>query len=168
MAQQFRGVSLSGVSSAIERGYATGMAIFLAYSGMEALAIAMGQDPCTWILEDKKSAHSLYKLLKGVDLNHLDLTEGIGWLLDNYKLIKKLKSFQAGETYDVLLIARSLRHMVAHGSFTTHGLKMFTKRECNAVEHLRQQVFHAYYKRLDHWLDQRINKANNTSLNSSL
>jgi hypothetical protein len=62
--------------------------------------------------------------------------------------------------HNVFLIARSLRRMVAHGSFTTHGLKMFTKRECDAVEELRQLIFNACDEHLGKWLDaQLLNEA---------
>lgn len=46
--------------------------------------------------------------------------------------------------------------MVAHGSFTTHGLKMFTNRECDAVEELRQMIFSVCDERLWKWLDEQL------------
>ena len=153
---QFNGINLSSVSSITERGYSTGMAMFLAYSGMEALATAMGQEAYSWQIEDKQLANKLNKLLSGVDLNHQDLQEGINWLLDRPTPIRNLRDFQAGHNHDVLLIARSLRHMVAHSSFTTHGLRMFTKRECEAVEQLRQLIFQICDQRLSEWLDQHL------------
>ncbi len=109
------------------------MAIFLAYSGMEALASAMGAEVHQWEMNNEKLAVKLRKLLAGVDLNHPEPQAAIGWLLDHNNLIQQLKVFKDGNNHNILLIARSLRHMVAHGSFTTHGLKMFTKRECDAV-----------------------------------
>ena len=82
--------------------------------------------------------------------------EAIGWLLDHNNLILQLKAFKDGNNQNVLLLARSLRHMVAHGSFTTHGLKMFTKRECDAVEELRQLIFKMCDEHLSEWLDKQL------------
>ena len=132
------------------------MGIFLAYTGLEALATAMGQPAYTWEPGDKPLAKKLKKLLSGADLSHPDHQESINWLLDKPNLIDQLRNFQRGEDQNVLLIARSLRHMVAHGSFTTHGLKMFTKRECEAVEELRQLIFKICDQRLSAWLDEHL------------
>jgi hypothetical protein len=156
IAQRFNGISLRGVSSATERGYSAGMGIFLAYSGMEALATAMGQPAYKWEAEDKPLAKNLNKLLSGVDLSNPDRHEGINWLLGNQQLIDRLRAFQEGRNHNILLIAQSLRHMVAHGSFTTHGLKMFTKRECEAVEQLRQMIFQICDQRFTAWLDEQL------------
>lgn len=156
IARGFNGIKLSGVSSTTERGYSTGMGIFLAYSGLEALATAMDQQAYTWASEDQALAKRLKQLLSGLDLSHPDRQEGINWLLGNHHLINKLQAFQEGRNYNVLLIAQSLRHMVAHGSFTTHGLKMFTKRECEAVEELRQLIFQICDQRLTAWLDEEL------------
>ncbi len=156
VARRFQNVNLKGVSSLTERGYTTGIAIFLAYSGMEALANAIGQQPRTWEWNDAGLAQRLRKLLHGLDLSHTDRQEGISWLLSNHTLLARLQAFQDGKCDDVFLIAQSLRHMVAHGSFTTHGLKMFTKRECDAVEELRQLIFRSCHQRLNQWLDQQL------------
>jgi hypothetical protein len=69
IARRFRGITLVDVSDATERGYSTGMAIFLAYSGMEALAAAMGTQAHEWEANDQKLSLKLSKLLAGVDLN---------------------------------------------------------------------------------------------------
>ncbi len=156
VARRFQNVTLKGVSSLTERGYTTGIAIFLAYSGMEALASAMDAQPHTWKYDDVHLAQRLRKILNGLDFSHADRQEGIGWLLSNRTLLEKLQDFQMGRSDDVFLIAQSLRHIVAHGSFTTHGLKMFTKRECDAVEELRQLIFHSCDQRLSQWLDQQL------------
>jgi hypothetical protein len=156
IAKRFKGISLIDVSDATERGYSTGMAIFLAYSGMEALAAAMREQVHEWKMNDQKLALRLSKLLSGVDLSHPDPQEAISWLLDGGNLIQQLKDFKDGNNHNVLLIARSLRHMVAHGSFTTHGLKMFTKRECDGVEELRQLIFNVCDERLEKWLDEQL------------
>jgi hypothetical protein len=156
IAKRFDGITLIDVSDTTERGYSTGMAIFLAYSGMEALASAMGAEVHQWEMNDEKLALKLSKLLAGLDLNHPEPQEAIGWLLNQNNLIQQLKVFKDGNNHNVLLIARSLRHMVAHGSFTTHGLKMLTKRECDAVEELRQLIFKICDERLSEWLDRRL------------
>jgi hypothetical protein len=156
VARRFQNVNLKGVSSLTERGYTTGIAIFLAYSGMEALANAMEEKPRDWKHENPDLAERLRHLLNGLKLSHLDREEGIGWLLDNKTLLEKLQEFQDRKSDNVFLIAQSLRHMVAHGSFTTHGLKMFTKRECDAVEELRQLIFLSCDQRLNQWLDQQL------------
>ena len=156
VARRFQNVNLKGVSSLTERGYTTGIAIFLAYSGMEALANAMGEKPRDWEYNDADLAQRLKQLLNGLDLGHADRAEGINWLLDSQELLRKLQGFQDGQSDNVFLIAQSLRHMVAHGSFTTHGLKMFTKRECDAVEELRQLIFRSCDQRLNQWLDQKL------------
>lgn len=156
IAQRFNGISLRGVSSATERGYSAGMGIFLAYSGMEALATAMGQPAYKWEAEDKRLAKKLNKLLSGVDLSNPDRHEGINWLLGNQQLIDRLRAFQEDRNHNILLIAQSLRNMVAHGSFTTHGLKMFTQRECEAVEQLRQMIFQICDQRFTAWLDEQL------------
>jgi hypothetical protein len=156
IAQSFLNINLSDVSSSTERGYSTAMAIFLAYSGMEALANAMDQQPSHWHLEEPILANRLKKLLGGLNLSHADQHEGIAWLLSNQKLLRRLQKFQENKNHNVLLIAQSLRHMVAHGSFTTHGLKMFTKRECDAVEQLRQRIFLFCDERMNQWVDQQL------------
>ena len=158
IAQGFNGIKLSGVSHSTERGYTTGMGIFLAYSGLEAMATAIDQPAYTWASEDKALAKRLNKLLSGLDLSHPDRQEGIAWLLGNHQLIDRLRAFQEGRNQNVLLIAQSLRHMVAHGSFTTHGLKMFTKRECEAVEELRQLIFQICDQRLTAGLEEQLVK----------
>lgn len=116
----------------------------------------MGAEVHQWEMNDEKLAVKLRKLLAGVDLNHPEPQAAIGWLLDHNNLIQQLKAFKNGNNQNVLLIARSLRHMVAHGSFTTHGLKMFTKRECEAVEQLRQLIFKICDQRLSEWLDEQL------------
>jgi len=156
VARRFQNVNLKGVSTLTERSYTTGIAIFLAYSGMEALANGMGQQPRTWEHNDAGLAQRLRKLLNGLDLSHADRQEGISWLLSNHTLLARLQEFQDGKSDNIFLIAQSLRHMVAHGSFTTHGLKMFTKRECDAVEELRQLIFRSCDQRLNQWLDQKL------------
>ena len=156
VARAFENVTLQGIGSLTERGYTTGIAIFLAYSGMEALATAMGEEARTWTHDDADLAKRLRKILSGLDLSHADRQEGISWLLSDRKLLQKLQEFQVGQSNNVFLIAQSLRHMVAHGSFTTHGLNMFTKRECDAVEELRQLIFRFCDQRLHQWLDQRL------------
>lgn len=156
VARRFQNVNLKGVSSLTERGYTTGIAIFLAYSGMEALANAMGEKPRDWEYKNPDLAQRLRHLLNGLKLSHLNREEGIGWLLDNKTLLEKLQEFQDRKSDNVFLIAQSLRHMVAHGSFTTHGLKMFTKRECDAVEEMRQLIFRSCDQRLNQWLDQQL------------
>jgi hypothetical protein len=123
---------------------------------MEALANAMEEKPRDWKYENPDLAERLRQLLNGLKLSHLDREEGIGWLLDNKTLLEKLQEFQDRKSDNVFLIAQSLRHMVAHGSFTTHGLKMFTKRECDAVEDLRQLIFRSCDQRLNQWLDQKL------------
>ena len=155
IAKRFNGINLSGVSLSTERGYTAGMGIFLAYSGLEALATAMDQQAYTWASEDQALAKRLKQLLSGLDLSHPDRQEEINWLLGNHHLINKLQAFQEGRKHNVLLIAQGLRHMVAHGSFTTHCLKMFTKRECEAVEELRQLIFQICDQRLTAWLDDK-------------
>jgi len=72
-------------------------------------------------MNDEKLALKLRKLLAGLDLNHPEPQEAIGWLLNQHNLIEQLGAIKNGDNQNVLLIARSLRHMVAHGSFTTHG-----------------------------------------------
>ena len=163
IAKRFDSILLIDVGEETERGYSTAMAIFLAYSAMEALADAMGQQAHEWEVTDQKLAIKLNKLLADIDLRHPDPQAAIGWLLNNNRLIHQLQSFQAGDHHNVLLIARALRHMVAHGSFTTHGLKMFTKRECDAVEELRQLIFNICDQRLNEWLDaQLVNQMSTT------
>ncbi len=81
------------VSDATERGYSTGMLIFLAYSGMEALAAAIGTKVHEWEKNDQKLALRLNKLLAGVDLNHPEpqcfpdrtqsSSHGGSWLIHN-------------------------------------------------------------------------------------
>jgi len=156
VARAFQNVTLQGVGSLTERGYTAGIAIFLAYSGMEALATAMGEEARSWTHDAADLAQRLRMILKDLDLSHADREEGIGWLLSDRKLLQKLQDFQVGQSNDVFLIAQSLRHMVAHGSFTTHGLNMFTKRECDAVEELRQLIFRSCDQRLNQWLDQQL------------
>ncbi len=156
IAKRFDGIRLIDVGKETERGYSTAMAIFLAYSAMEALANAIGQQANQWELTDQQLALKLNKLLAELDLSHPNPTEAIGWLLSNNHLIRQLQGFQAGEHHNVLLIARTLRHMVAHGSFTTHGLKMFTKRECDGVDQLRQLIFKVCDERLRTWLDEQL------------
>ena len=156
IAKRFHGITLIDVSDTTERGYSTGMAIFLAYSGMEVLAAAMGEPVHQWEMNDEKLALKLSKLLAELDINHPEPQEAIGWLLNQDNLIQQLKAFKDGNNHNVLLIARSLRHMVAHGSFTTHGLKMLTKRECDAVEELRQLIFKICDERLSEWLDAQL------------
>ncbi|QCH15022.1 hypothetical protein CB0101_08855 [Synechococcus sp. CB0101] len=116
----------------------------------------MGEEAHTWTHDDAGLAKRLRKILSGLDLSHPDRQEGIGWLLSNVTLLRKLQEFQVGQSNDVFLLAQSLRHMVAHGSFTTHGLNMFTKRECDAVEELRQLIFRFCDQRLNQWLDQQL------------
>ncbi len=166
IAKRFDSILLIDVGKETERGYSTAMAIFLAYSAMEALADAMGQQAHAWEVSDQKLALKLNKLLANLDLSHPDPAEAISWLLGNNHLIRQLQGFQAGEHHNVLLIARSLRHMVAHGSFTTHGLKMFTKRECDAVEELRQLIFQVCDERFGKWLDEQL--LNQTSTPAAL
>jgi hypothetical protein len=156
IAKRFHSITLLDVSDATERGYSTGVAIFLAYSGMEALVAAMRAQVHEWEMNDQKLALRLNKLLAGVDLDNPEPQEGIGWLLDGDNLIRQLKAFKDGKNHNVFLIARSLRHMVAHGSFTTHGLRMFTKRECDTVEELRQLIFNVCDERLAKWLDEQL------------
>lgn len=117
-------------------------------------------------MNDEKLALKLSKLLAGVDLNHPKPQQAIGWLLDSGSLIQLMKAFKEGKNHNVLLIARSLRHMVAHGSFTTHGLKMLTKRECDAFEELRQLIFNVCDERLAKWLDEQL--LNQTSTPATL
>jgi len=156
IAKSFDVISLSGVGPSTERGYTTGMGIFLAYSALEALATAMDQPAYTWASEDQALAKRLNKLLSELDLSHPDWHEGIGWLLGNHQLIDRLRAFKEDRNHNVLLIAQSLCHMVAHSSFTTHGLKMFTKRECEAVEELRQLIFQSCDQRLTAWLEEQL------------
>jgi hypothetical protein len=156
IAKRFHGITLIDVSDATARGYSTGIAIFLAYSGTEALAAAMREPVHQWEINDEKLAVKLRKLLAGVNFNHPEPQEAISWLLNHDNLIQQLKSFKDGNNQNVLLIARSLRHMVAHGSFTTHGLKMFTKRECDAVVELRQLIFKICDERVSEWLDKQL------------
>jgi len=156
VARAFQNVTLQGVGSLTERGYTTGIAIFLAYSAVEALATAIGEKPHIWTHDDAGLAKRLRMILNGLNLSHPDRQEGISWLVENNTLLGKLQHFQVGQSNNVFLIAQSLRHMVAHGSFTTHGLNMFTKRECDAVEELRQLIFRFCDQRLHQWLDQRL------------
>ena len=162
IARGFNGINLSGVNSATARGYSTGMGIFLVYSALEALATAMGEKAYTWHCEDQPLANRLNKLLSGVGLGHPDQNEAVSWLVNNSTLIKTLKEFKAEQHHDALPIARGLRVMVAHGSFTTHGLKMFTKRECEAVEELRQLIFKICDQHLSEWLDAQLSSKTGT------
>ncbi len=62
------------------------------------------------------------------------------------------------------MIAGAIRQMLAHGQFITHSLKMFTKREYDAVEQLRQLIFNVCDERLNEWLDaQLVNQSCTTS-----
>ena len=74
IAKRFHGITLIDVSDTTERGYSTGMAIFLAYSGMEALAAAMREQVHQWEMNDEKLALKLRKLLAGLDLNQAQTT----------------------------------------------------------------------------------------------
>lgn len=89
--------NLSSVSLSTERGYSTGMGIFLAYSGMEALATAMGQRADRWEAEDKQLAKNLNRLLNGLVLRHPDQKEAINWLLDNHQQINRYGTSKKNE-----------------------------------------------------------------------
>lgn len=53
----------------------------------------MGEQVHQWRMNDEKLAHKLSKLMAGVDLDHPEPQEAIGWLLDSGSLIQQLKAF---------------------------------------------------------------------------
>ena len=139
LARAFNGITVSpasNVSDELVRGYSAGMRLFLAYNTLE---MAANLKTKTKNKKDEKDAFYKAMAIDGKK-DHQNLLNAFRAFLGegeegnkkgkntSDKILKSLNksanyfaNFLNGESDDLAVLARSIRHLFAHGSFTPNG-----------------------------------------------
>ena len=149
LASNLRGIQLEGAGKRTQEGYLAGLRVALAYSALEHLldhSIEKRRGAVNGLrIPDAKLAHRLRRELKTA---RILTSENIS----DQNIRRKLGSWESGQDPDVLIVARALRHMFAHGSFTPYGLDITRKAAREALEDLAALVRHEAQSRFGDWL----------------
>lgn len=134
VATAYRGLRFSGVGAAVTRGYSAALGVFLAYSALESCLKAGGPQPGQKMPGriDLPLADRLRAALGG--------SLGAEEELSNERLRVQLGRFFSGEDDDVMVPARAIRHLVAHGVLTASGGRILTSRSALAFQDLADAI----------------------------
>ena len=138
-ASAYQGAMFMQLTDKLTVGYSAGMGLLLSYSAFEAACRASMRE--TYEVEIPGSKGFAVDCRK----------ELIRWFgrfgeedfplrgaLASSELRKKLDSFFAKETENLLPIASAFRHLFAHGHWTPNGSDTLSKGACSAIEMLAQ------------------------------
>jgi hypothetical protein len=133
LAASFRGLNLDGYGDARTRtGNDTLFRLLLAYSVVDQLhEIDPALSKAVRVVRDRALADSLRAVLR------------VDAVIDNEKVsrLKAQRHFDdVHTTDDVMVFARALRHIAAHGSATPWGLGVKTKAACLTVDALSETL----------------------------
>ena len=111
------------------RGYSAALGVFLAYTALEAYWTASGEEQSKGFIDPQ-----LAGLIRAALKSGADLADG----LTSQGLKKRVVSFLNGDVDDVLVFARALRNLVAHGIFTPWGAHSVSLKAAMAFDDLAQ------------------------------
>ena len=129
VATAYRGVRFSGIGAATTRGYSAALGVFLAYSALEACLTAAGQP-------GGKVPGRIDLMLADRLRTALGGSLGIEEELSSERLRIQLRRFFSGDDDDIMVPARAIRHLVAHGVFTPSGGRTVTRGAALALQDL--------------------------------
>ena len=138
-ASSYRGIRFSGMKDASARGYSAALGVFLAYSALEACWAAMGsRAPKDRGLIDLELAKNVRAALGG-------RFELAGELHENLRanVARFMKADDESDwprSQDILIMARAIRHLVAHGIFTPWGGRTVSLKAASAFQDLADAV----------------------------
>lgn len=149
LAANLKSILLEGSDPRTQRGYLAGMRVALSYSALEHLL--------------NHSIHRDGKGINKVQIPNPALADALRQQLKTYRvkqsetvsdpaIRKKLADWESGAEADVLIVARALRHMFAHGSFTPYGVGVITESSRQALQDLSMAVRLDAESRFIHWL----------------
>ena len=148
LATSFRGLDLDGYGDARTRtGNDTLFRLLLAYSVVDQLhEVDPALRTAVTVLRDRALADSLRSTLR------------VDAIVENEKVsrMKARKQFaDVHTTDDVIVLARALRHIAAHGSATPWGLGVKTNAAYRAVDQLSATLIHAAEREFMHLVQSR-------------
>jgi len=144
-ASAFHSLDFMGtLSAASKRGYTAAVRLLMCFSAFEAACLASGKKPFDISLSSDGGIYreARTKLIKAF----ADVSEAqfpLRGALTNEKLADRVDAFFRGEDPNLEPVARSLRHLFAHGAWTPYGSDTITKTACDAVDLLSQILLHA-------------------------
>jgi hypothetical protein len=127
------------MENATARGYSAALGVFLAYSAFEACLTGMGRhapkDP--GLIDPELASNLRIALGRRFELAeelHSNLSAKVG------RLMNADDEADWPDSQDVLIMARAIRHLVAHGVFTPWGGRTVTTRAASALHDLADAV----------------------------
>jgi hypothetical protein len=127
------------MENATARGYSAALAVFLAYSALEACLTGMGRqapkDP--GLINPDLASNLRIALGRRFELAeelHSNLSAKVG------RLMNADDEADWPDSQDVLIMARAIRHLVAHGVFTPWGGRTVTTKAASALHDLADAV----------------------------
>ncbi|MGY0390570.1 hypothetical protein ACWZJV_26660 [Nocardioides sp. WG-D5] len=149
LAANLQGVQVTGADSRTEKGYHAGLIVVLAYSALEHL--------------EDQAIHKRKGAINNVTIPDPSLADRLRSGTKTHKLLTsetivdprlraKLRNWEAGHDSDVLVVAKALRHMFAHGAFTPYGLDITKTAARNALTDLAEAVRVTAQDRFITWL----------------
>lgn len=132
-ASAYRGMKFTGLEEKTERGYSAALRIFLSYSCLEAAWVACGVSNSTRFgCIDIVLAENIRTSLR--------FSDNITGRSNNERLNKAIDKFMSGKSDDVLIVARSIRHCVAHGLYTPWGSHAVSLRATRTLNDLAECI----------------------------
>lgn len=140
---------MTGADPRTEEGYRAGLMVVLAYSALEHFedqAVHRRKGAVNHVtIFDQSLAN---RLRTGIKAHKLLTSETIV----DPRLRARLQRWEDGRDSDVLVVAKSLRHMFAHGAFTPYGLDITKAAARDAMTDLADAVRVTAQDRFITWL----------------
>lgn len=149
LAANLQGIQLAGADPRTEKGYLAGLGVVLAYSSLEHL-----EDQA---LQRRKGAVNRVTILDSGLADRLRTRVKTRRMLTSEtitdeRLRTKLRNWDAGHNPDVLVVAKAIRHMFAHGAYTPYGLEITTAAARDALTDLADALRIAAQDHFIAWL----------------
>lgn len=175
LARAFNGITVSSaskISDELVRGYSVGMRLFLAYNALEMAATLKIKN------KTKKEKDDFYQAM-AIDgkKNHQDLLNAFRAFLGEGEesdkkgknISEKMKQsleksadyfadFLNGKNDNLAVLARCIRHMFAHGSFTPNGNNILKADNIALFEELTEILLKKSRVMFDDYLKEILNK----------
>ncbi|AFZ54696.1 MAG: hypothetical protein Kow0091_21220 [Geminocystis sp.] len=136
LSYSYQGINLQDYPEQSVEAYGCLLGVFLAYSAFEQLYKAVGLTQIRgkhiveeWAIENESIAEELRKSHRVIDFLHDKV--------DTNGLKRRIIEFKLGNNHNILILAQSIRHLVAHGVMTVHGGNVNSKTSigfCNILK----------------------------------
>jgi len=149
LAKNFEKITAKNITDRTLNGYSAAFGVFLAYTAAEQVGKLCSKEIVKWGIEDQVLASNLRPLMNNI---FEDMEE---------HLIKKraqnnFTDFIERKNNNVRIAATAIRIMVAHGTFSPHGGKALTKKQCAVYDTLKTKILKEADRVFFEWLQNKI------------